>query len=55
MRDLNSIGHQAAIQKIHEEEKITFIRIRSKAHEIMIAPDKDYLLFVIQNPNSEDN
>ena len=42
---------QAAIQKIHEEEKIIFIRIRSKAHEIMIAPDTEYTLIVIQNPD----
>jgi dynein light chain roadblock-type len=42
---------QSAIQKIHEEETIKFIRIRSKAHEIMIAPDTEYTLIVIQNPD----
>jgi dynein light chain roadblock-type len=42
---------EANIKKIHEEEKIVFIRIRSKAHEIMIAPDNEYTLIVIQNPD----
>ncbi len=27
-----------------------FLRLRSKKHEIMIAPDKDYILIVLQNP-----
>ena len=45
---------QAAIQKIHEEEKITFIRIRSVKHEIMIAPDKEFSLIVLQNPSNDD-
>ena len=30
--------------------QLAFLRIRSKKHEIMIAPDKDYVLVVIQNP-----
>jgi len=29
---------------------LSFIRLRTKKHEIMIAPDKDYLLAVVQNP-----
>ena len=44
-------GAQAKIQQIHEEELITFIRIRSLKHEIMIAPDKEFALIVIQNPD----
>ena len=33
---------------------MTFLRVRSKKHEIMVAPDKDYLLIVIQNPNADE-
>ena len=33
------------------QNDLTFLRIRSKKHEIMIAPDKDYMLIVIQNPS----
>lgn len=31
-------------------DELAFLRVRSKKHEIMIAPDKDYILVVIQNP-----
>jgi dynein light chain roadblock-type len=27
------------------------MRMRTKKHEIMVAPDRDYLLIVIQNTN----
>jgi dynein light chain roadblock-type len=29
------------------------LRIRSRNHEIMVAPDKEYLLIVIQDPSQE--
>jgi hypothetical protein len=32
------------------QNDLTFLRIRSKKHEIMVAPDKDFLLVVIQDP-----
>jgi hypothetical protein len=32
------------------QNDLTFLRVRSKKHEIMVAPDKDYLLIIIQNP-----
>lgn len=37
----------AAIKEVHPEEEIVFIRIRSREHEIMIAPDKEYTMIVI--------
>jgi dynein light chain roadblock-type len=37
------------------QNDLTFLRVRSKKHEIMIAPDKEYLLIVIQNPAAEDS
>ena len=43
-----------SIKSIHQEEEVTFIRIRSKQHEIMIAPDKEYSLIVIQNPSNDE-
>ena len=36
-----------AIKKIFKDEEIVFIRIRSREHEIMIAPDKDFTMIVI--------
>ena len=41
----------AVVRTLDESDELTFFRIRSKKHEIMIAPDKDYLLVVIQDPN----
>ncbi|GMH78083.1 hypothetical protein TrVE_jg10404 [Triparma verrucosa] len=32
------------------EDDLTFLRIRSKKHEIMVAPDKEFLLIVVQDP-----
>ena len=29
---------------------LTFVRFRTKKHEIMVAPDKSYLLVVIHHP-----
>ena len=34
------------------QNDLTFLRLRSKKHEIMVAPDKDYLLIIIQDPNN---
>ncbi|XP_075245071.1 dynein light chain roadblock-type 1-like [Convolutriloba macropyga] len=41
------------IRDIDPQNDVTFIRVRSKKNEILIAPDKDYSLVVIQNPTSE--
>ena len=47
-----STKSQLTIKSLHPEEEITFIRIRSKKHEIMIAPEKDFQLIVLQNPSN---
>ena len=43
----------ATVKSLHPEEDITFIRIRSNKHEIMIAPDKEFTMIVLQNPSNE--
>ncbi|XP_045193597.2 dynein light chain roadblock-type 2 isoform X2 [Mercenaria mercenaria] len=42
---------RSTVRDIDPQNDLTFLRIRSKKHEIMIAPDKEYLLIVIQSPN----
>ncbi|OQV21503.1 putative Dynein light chain roadblock-type 2 [Hypsibius exemplaris] len=42
------------IRDFDPSNDLSFLRIRTKKHEIMVAPDRDYLLIVIQNPNSEN-
>ncbi|EDQ91313.1 uncharacterized protein MONBRDRAFT_31547 [Monosiga brevicollis MX1] len=39
------------VREIEPTDSLTFMRIRSKKHEIMVAPEKDYILIVIQNPS----
>lgn len=38
------------VRELDPQNDITFLRIRSKKHEIMIAPDKDFTLIVVQDP-----
>ncbi|KAI9227515.1 MAG: hypothetical protein DHS80DRAFT_17069, partial [Piptocephalis tieghemiana] len=32
------------------QDDLSFLRIRSKKHEIMVCPEEKYLLIVLQNP-----
>lgn len=38
------------VRTLDDTDELAFLRIRSKKQEIMIAPDKDYILVVVQNP-----
>lgn len=42
---------RSTVRDIDPQNDLSFLRIRSRKHEIMIAPDKEYLLIVIQNPS----
>ncbi|XP_062842667.1 dynein light chain roadblock-type 1 [Trichomycterus rosablanca] len=44
------IKARSTVRDIDPQNDLTFLRVRSKKNEIMIAPDKDYFLIVIQNP-----
>ena len=46
---------QSTIKALHPDDDVQFIRIRSKKHEIMIAPERDYSLIVLQNPSNNDD
>ncbi|XP_039179684.1 dynein light chain roadblock-type 1 isoform X1 [Crotalus tigris] len=41
---------RGTVRDIDPQNDLTFLRIRSKKNEIMVAPDKDYFLIVIQSP-----
>ena len=43
---------RSTVRDLDPGDDLTFLRIRTKKHEIMIAPDKDYTLIVLQNPSS---
>ncbi|XP_059541984.1 dynein light chain roadblock-type 1-like [Myotis daubentonii] len=41
---------QIITREVDPQNDLTFLQIRSKKNEIMVTPDKDYFLIVIQNP-----
>ncbi|KAI0259073.1 hypothetical protein BC834DRAFT_662042 [Gloeopeniophorella convolvens] len=49
-------GVQGALEEVsddvNEGDEIRFMRIRTKRHEIMISPDKRYLLAVLHDPTT---
>eukprot|EP01006_Ploeotia_vitrea_P060261 TRINITY_DN75591_c0_g1_i1.p1 TRINITY_DN75591_c0_g1~~TRINITY_DN75591_c0_g1_i1.p1 ORF type:complete len:108 (-),score=12.63 TRINITY_DN75591_c0_g1_i1:158-460(-) len=44
---------RAAVKELDNTNDLVFLRIRSKKHEILVAPDKDYILIVIQDPSCD--
>ncbi|EER11446.1 roadblock, putative [Perkinsus marinus ATCC 50983] len=44
---------KSMIRDLDPQNDLTFLRLRSRKHEIMVAPDKDYILIVIQDPNAD--
>ncbi|KAL9975367.1 hypothetical protein ACROYT_G012522 [Oculina patagonica] len=42
---------RSTVRDIDPQNDLTFLRVRSKKHEILVAPDKEYLMIVIQNPS----
>ena len=53
---LNQLVDQAKamFKEIDASNDLTFLRLRTRKHEIMVAPENDYLLIVIQNPSSSE-
>lgn len=47
---LLSAKARSVVRDLDPSNDLTFLRIRSKKHEIMVAPDKDFILIVIQCP-----
>uniref|UniRef100_A0A3B4YSX6 Dynein light chain roadblock n=1 Tax=Seriola lalandi dorsalis TaxID=1841481 RepID=A0A3B4YSX6_SERLL len=41
---------RSTVRDMDPQNDLTFLRIRSKKHEILVAPENDFLLIVIQNP-----
>jgi len=42
---------RAVVRELDPTNELTFLRLRTKKHELMVAPEKDYIMIVIQNPN----
>ncbi|XP_071745669.1 dynein light chain roadblock-type 2-like [Lepeophtheirus salmonis] len=52
---LSRLSDQArsAVRDLDPNNDVTFLRLRSKKNEILLAPDKDFTLVVIQDPRKE--
>ncbi|KAM9352680.1 dynein light chain roadblock-type 2-like [Symphorus nematophorus] len=48
LRQLTMLA-RSTVRDIDPQNDLTYLRIRSKKHEVMVAPEDDYLLIVIQN------
>jgi dynein light chain roadblock-type len=46
---------RSVVRDIDPMNDLTFFRVRSKKHEIMVAPDKNLFLIVIQQPFDEND
>eukprot|EP00326_Haptolina_ericina_P003550 CAMPEP_0181213312 /NCGR_PEP_ID=MMETSP1096-20121128/24832_1 /TAXON_ID=156174 ORGANISM="Chrysochromulina ericina, Strain CCMP281" /NCGR_SAMPLE_ID=MMETSP1096 /ASSEMBLY_ACC=CAM_ASM_000453 /LENGTH=98 /DNA_ID=CAMNT_0023304931 /DNA_START=17 /DNA_END=313 /DNA_ORIENTATION=+ len=44
---------RSAVRDLDPLNDLTFLRIRSKKHEILVAPEKEFILIVVQNPNAD--
>lgn len=44
---------RSTVKELDAQNDLVFLRIRSRKYEIMVAPDQDYMLIVIQNPDDE--
>ncbi|XP_026190561.1 dynein light chain roadblock-type 2 [Cyclospora cayetanensis] len=44
---------RSLVRDLDPQNDVTFLRVRSKKHEILLAPDGEYLLLVIQDPNAD--
>lgn len=43
---------RSVVRDLDPQDNLTFLRIRSRKHEILVAPDKEFLLIVIQDPTA---
>merc|ERR1712178_334413 len=41
---------RSVVRDLDPTDNLRFLRLKSQKHEIMIAPEKDYILVVIQDP-----
>uniref|UniRef100_A0A0G4ICD2 Dynein light chain roadblock n=1 Tax=Chromera velia CCMP2878 TaxID=1169474 RepID=A0A0G4ICD2_9ALVE len=44
---------RSVVRDLDPQNDLTFLRVRSKRDEIMVAPDREYILIVIQDPNAD--
>lgn len=53
---VTELAHLGAksVQELDPMNDWTFLRVRSLKHEIMVCPEKDFMMIVVQDPNVEE-
>jgi dynein light chain roadblock-type len=53
---ISSLTEKASIlvNTLDPDDELSFLRIRSKRKEVMVAPDEEFLMMVIQNPGAAE-
>jgi dynein light chain roadblock-type len=41
---------KSIVRDLDPANELTYLRIKSKKHEILVAPEDDFILIVVQNP-----
>jgi len=41
---------KSIVRDLDPSNELTYLRIKSKKHEVLVAPEKDFILIVVQNP-----
>jgi len=44
---------RSTVRDLDENNELIFLRIKSKNHEVMVAPDKDFMLIVVQGKSDK--
>jgi dynein light chain roadblock-type len=45
---------RTVVRELDSQNDLSFLKIRTKKHHIMVAPDREYVLIVIQDPNASE-
>ena len=41
---------KSIVRDLDPSNELTYLRIKSKKHEVLVAPEEDFILIVVQNP-----
>ena len=41
---------KSIVRDLDPSNELTYLRIKSKKHEVLVAPEDDFILIVVQNP-----
>ena len=41
---------KSIVRDLDPANELTYLRIKSRKHEILVAPEEDFILIVVQNP-----